>query len=268
MEQPNNSGSQSLPIRDFQHAESYIIVKAAPRESKKFGETVCIAGLNLDGSWVRLYPVSFRDLKDAQRFGRWDKVKYRWRSPSGRSDLRDESRRVDPNSIQIIGKMPEKDRHGFLNRVAVTSLKKELAEGRSLALLRPEIIEFYIKKKSDEQLSKELEVREILKSQADLFVKENVIPKEPCPFSFHYRYRDDDGEHDGTCQDWETEATFQKRRFEMGEQKAIGWMQEMFGSIYPTKGMALAMGTHRYRTDQWLINGIVRLDDEKQLSLI
>jgi hypothetical protein len=32
--------------------------------------------------------------------------------------------------------------------------------------------------------------------------------------------------------------------------------------------MALAMGTHRYRLHQWLINGVIRLDDQPQLNLL
>jgi hypothetical protein len=45
-------------------------------------------------------------------------------------------------------------------------------------------------------------------------------------------------------------------------------MAAKFGDEYPKRGMALAMGTHRYRPDQWLINGVIRLKDEAQLALI
>jgi hypothetical protein len=212
--------------------------------------------------------VSFKELSDAQRFGRWDKVAYRWRRPSGVSDLRDESRRVDPHSITIVGKLPERERNRFLNRVAVTSLRAEREVGRSLALLKPEITGFFVRRKSDQDFENEVKIREALKAQSDLFVRDNVIPKEACPFSFHYKYIDDDGSHEGTCQDWETEATFLRRRYELGEAKAVAWMEETFGQVYPAKGMALAMGTHRYRHDQWLINGVVRLSEEPQLSLV
>lgn len=39
-----------------------ITVKTYPTLSKKYGETVCTAGLREDGSWVRIYPVPFRQL--------------------------------------------------------------------------------------------------------------------------------------------------------------------------------------------------------------
>ena len=42
----------------------------------------------------------------------------------------------------------------------------------------------------------------------------------------------------------------------------------MFGVLYPKKGMALAMGTHRYRKEQWLINGVVRFSESAQLDLL
>lgn len=60
------------PEGSLEHVEdeAFIIVKAAPRASTTYGETVCIAAIDHNGSWVRLYPVSFRQLEDAQKFGR------------------------------------------------------------------------------------------------------------------------------------------------------------------------------------------------------
>ena len=45
-------------------------------------------------------------------------------------------------------------------------------------------------------------------------------------------------------------------------------MQRVFGEEYPKKGMVLAMGTHSLYPDVWLINGIVRLDEVTQMSLL
>jgi hypothetical protein len=43
-----------------------ITVKTYPTLSRKYGETVCTAGIRPDGSWVRLYPVPFRRLDDKE----------------------------------------------------------------------------------------------------------------------------------------------------------------------------------------------------------
>jgi hypothetical protein len=40
-----------------------VTVKAYPQPSKRYGETVCVAGVRIDTdipSWVRLYPVAYR----------------------------------------------------------------------------------------------------------------------------------------------------------------------------------------------------------------
>ena len=259
-----------VPEGSIEHVEdeAFIIVKAAPRASQTYGETVCIAAIDHNGCWVRLYPVSFRDLSDAQQFGRWDRITYRWRKPTASADRRFESRRVDQNSIVIKGKMRDSDRHAFLNRAAVTSLKAEREKDRSLAVLRCEVLDFWHERQTADEMERQRIVYEGMRRQDDFFSQANLIPREACPFVFKYRYRDDDGTHVGTCQDWETEATFLRRRGEMrSEIAALEWMVEKFGVEFPREGMALAMGTHRYREDQWLINGVLRVNPIRQIEL-
>jgi len=65
-----------------------------------------------------------------------------------------------------------------------------------------------------------------------------------------------------------TDATFYNWKHHYGEQKALEYMQNVFGVEYPKKGMVLAMGTHSLYPDTWLINGIIRLDEIKQMSLL
>jgi hypothetical protein len=262
-DQPTNS-------LEHVHDECFVVVKAAPRASQTHGETVCIAAIDRSGAWIRLYPVSFRDLADAQRFGRWDHLQFRWRRPKASSDMRSESRRVDPSSIVILGQLPASQRDALLNRIAVSSLKKERAANRSLALLKPEIIDFRAIRRSIEDLDRQRSTYAAIEAQKSLFEAiGHAIPRNPCPYEFVYCYRDDDGIHNGTCQDWETEVTFMRRLKEMSSEKeALDWMYQKFGEEYPSSGMALAMGTHRYRQDQWLVNGVIRMRESKQGHLI
>ncbi len=53
-----------------------------------------------------------------------------------------------------------------------------------------------------------------------------------------------------------------------GETKALAEMRQVFGEEYPEKGMLLAMGTHSLHPNTWLINGVIRLDESRQLSMI
>jgi len=189
------------PIGTLQHidGEAFVIVKAAPRVSQQYGATVCCAAIDRNGAWVRLYPVSFRYLEERQKFGRWDRIRYRWRMPRAVADRRSESRRVDDRSIEIVGNLPVSERAPLIHRTAVTSLKAESEAGRSLALLKVEILDFRYERRSDEEVGRELSSRKAIREQGDMFELSKSVALEASPFSFKYTYRDDDGEHTGTC---------------------------------------------------------------------
>jgi hypothetical protein len=246
-------------------AEAIVIVKAVPHASKKHGETVCCAGIDLHGNWLRLYPVSFRSLDEGQKFGRWDRIRFKWRKPS--DDHRIESHRVDQDSLEIVGEIKRSERQSFLSNLIVTSLERERAAGRSLALLKAKILDFKIEKRSDKEIASETVRFAALHSQKDLFNTKSIIPYQPCRYSFKYRYQTDDGIREGTCQDWETEATFYNWEKRYGETQALTAIQRIFGEEWPSKGMLLAMGTHSLYPDVWLINGVVRLDEVNQPTL-
>jgi len=246
-------------------AEAIILVKASPQVGRKHGETVCCAGVNSAGEWVRLYPVTFRTLDEANQFGRWDRIRFRWRRPS--DDPRIESRHIDHQSIEIIGQLKPRERLNFLAPLEVTSLNQARADGKSLALLRPRNPKFVIESKSEEAIAEEKRNFESFAAQDDLFNSKPLIPYGPCPFRFKYRYTTDDGEREGTCQDWETDATFFNWRRLYDEQSALEKMQKVFGEEYPSKGMVFAMGTHSLYPETWLINGIIRMDEVQQMAL-
>lgn len=246
--------------------EAVVIIKAAPQVGQRHGETVCCAGIDLKGNWLRLYPVSFRTLDDGKKFARWDRIKFHWRLPN--DDRRSESRRIDQDSISIVGTLKQADREKFLSRLIVTGLDRERQAGRSLALLRAKILEFKYEPKSAEEIKAEKENFDRLRAQADLFNTKPVIPYDPCPYKFKYRYETDDGLREGTCQDWEVEATHYHWTRQYGNAKALENMQRVFGDEYPKKGMLLAMGTHSQYPDTWLINGVVRYEESGQLALL
>ena len=134
-------------------SEAIILVKASPQIGRRHGETVCCAGINDKGEWVRLYPVSFRTLDQARQFRRWDRIRFRSKKPQ--DDTRPESLRVDHQSIEIIGELKPKERLNFLARLEVSSINAVKAEGKTLALLRPRNLKFLIERKSTEALQEE-----------------------------------------------------------------------------------------------------------------
>lgn len=252
----------SLTTKLETESQLIILVKAAPRVGGTHGELVCCAGIDSNSNWVRLYPVAFRTLEHTQQFSRWDVVRYQWSLPKG--DNRSESRRVAHKSLEIIGHVKRREeRQRLLARSVVTGLVAEEEAGRSLALLRPRNAKFHWVRKSDVVYAKEKQQFTEWHSQEEnsLFglLDKSLVPYEPAEFAFRYSYSTDDGDRTGTCQDWEIEATYLKWKRKYGSAKALEYMQERFGSEYPTQGFVLAMGTHK-AYGNWLINGVIKLD--------
>lgn len=133
-------------------SQAVVLVKALPQASGAYGETVCVAAITEYGRWLRLYPVTFRQLEQARQFGRWDRIRFKWRLPDRAKDRRVESRSVDPQSIEITGKLKDREKEGFLGNAIVSSTKREYEEGRSLALIRPENPVFSWKRRSQADL--------------------------------------------------------------------------------------------------------------------
>jgi hypothetical protein len=77
-----------------------VLVKATPQPSRQYGDTVCVAGVDMNADtprWVRLYPAPFRYMEGERQFSKYDVVSVRTRDAGG--DKRPESRKIDAASI-------------------------------------------------------------------------------------------------------------------------------------------------------------------------
>jgi hypothetical protein len=243
-------------------------VKAAPQASGSHGETVCIAALDEYGNWHRLYPVNFRDLDSGQRFGRWDNIEFKWRLPEVAKDRRVESKRIQQDSVRIVGSLKPKARQQFLEKAIIDSPAAAYKSGKSLALVRPKDPKFKYRRRSPEEMEAVLKGYEEINASPSLFGTTTIVPREPAPYQFSYEFEDADGPHDQRCHDWEIEQTYLKWSAHYGEEKALAEMMRVFGEEYPRKGMLLAMGTHGQRNWQWMIIGVLRMDEIVQPSLL
>lgn len=244
--------------------ECAILVKAIPHRSTKYFETVCCAGIGRDIKWRRLYPVPFRFLTSEKKFGRWDWIKYRF--TTSQIDIREETQRVDDRTIEVVGKMRMGERSRVLGPVIRRSTHEAERRGESLALVRPERLEFVWKKKPSGEYQSERAKHRDAASQTSL-LEAHTKPFEPCPYAFRFRWRDSDGqEHEHACDDWETVAAFSRRREIHGENAGLLSLKKTYEDDYFRRGLAFALGTHS-RRQQWLLVGLIRLDDDKQGQL-
>lgn len=240
-----------------------VLVKALPHAGERHGETVCCAGVTEAGEWRRQFPIHFRTLKE--KFRRWQWIEYDWRKP--RDDPRPESRRVQEDTIVAKREMPERERVGFLDRVIVPSTDFAAENGQTLALIRPSNVHFRHDRKQAQQIKRECEAYKSAARQGTFFDKQLTALK-PCPYAFRFDYQTEDGKsHRHVCDDWETAAMFYNFAKRYGEARALSMMETTFNHDYPSKGMALALGTHSRYPTTWLLVGVIRLDRVAQFGL-
>lgn len=102
--------------RTFKTAKVLITVKATPQPSEKYGDTVCVAGIWIDGDvkkWIRLYPVPFRSLSELNQFRKYELVEVPVLPNSG--DFRSESYKPDNGVLRKLGRLEKwSERHPYL----------------------------------------------------------------------------------------------------------------------------------------------------------
>lgn len=167
-----------------------ITVKAYPTPSKKYGETVCVAGIDIEsGEWVRLYPILFRDLDENKKFKKYNVIQVQVNKP--RDDKRPESYIVNIDSIKILDQLDTKDKWTRRKNIVLPTidnsmceiLKKSESVDKSLGVLKPKDIDFLW----DKSRARDQRARESCYAQLSFFnKKKNVI--ESIPFDFRYKF--------------------------------------------------------------------------------
>ena len=250
-----------------------ILIKAQPHRSSRYFETVCCAGVGRDRRWRRQYPVPFRILKDDQKFGRWQWIAYDFIAP--KDDLRRESQKVISRSLTAKDKMKPRERASFLAPLVRNSLREADKNRDSLALVRPKNIRLEAINKSAAEIAAETEKHKLLAAQLSLLEDDEAVePITPCRMQFILHWLDQDGvSHRQECDDWETAAAFNRFDRQYGEALSIQYLREKYEEQYFKAGLVLGFSTHSRRNiehgsrNQWLLVGLIRLDDEIQASL-
>jgi hypothetical protein len=226
-----------------------------------------------DRKWRRQYPVPFRILKDDQKFTRWTWIQYDFISP--KDDRRRESQKVLSHTLVTGGTLRTAERANFLAPLVRASLREADEAGDSLALVRPKSIEITAHSKSDTELAGEVAKHRALASQLSLL--EGDVPAEPlrpCRMQFVVNWTDQDGKaHKQECDDWETSAAFNRFERQYGERRALEILREKYEGQYFNAGLVLGFSTHSRRNiefgtkNQWLLVGLIRLDETNQGTL-
>lgn len=265
-----------------------ITVKTYPTLSRKYGETVCTAGVRPDGSWVRIYPVPFRRLDEEQQYKKFDWIECNL--ARNLSDPRPETFRPrDPRELVAVDHMgTEREwqaRRELLLKTAKVydSLEVLIAEAKanttSLAVFRPTRITDFIWESEDRDWhpQKLKEMRD-LHSQLELFEDNDwrktfkVIPK--LPYSFSYKFEDSAGKRSELqVLDWEVGALYWNclRNADGDEATALVKVIQKYKDEFLKKDLHFFLGTtqqfHQFAVNPWVIVGVLPIPFEVQAGL-
>jgi hypothetical protein len=265
-----------------------ITVKTYPTLSRKYGETVCTAGVREDGSWVRLYPVPFRRLDEAEQYHKFDWIECQVERRL--SDPRPESfRPLDTRELRPVGHLDTADRWRerrrlLLRTARVYSELDELIQGAkanefSLAVFKPaRILDFtWEEDERDWDPNKLRQMREQY-SQLELFEDNSwrytfkIIPK--LPYSFSYKFEDADGrETELQVLDWETGALYWNclKSFGNDEGQALAKVRQKYLDDFAKTDLHFFLGTtqqfHFVAPNPWVIVGVFPVPYDRQLEL-
>jgi hypothetical protein len=257
-----------------------IVTKTYPEISKKYGETVCTAGLLLDDDekpmqWVRIYPVRYRDLDFDQRYPRWGIIQAS--IERNQKDYREESYRINDQTIKLLRKLDTKDqweeRRKFFEPFLVPSIEQIKAQGESLGLIRPHDVAYSYEESDREWTSS----KQAVLDQYDL-----LNPKEPgsdlekIPYKFFYKFNDSTGKHRCSIIDWEICQLYRKMREtskmhakESKEKEALEKVRIKLADWMPQTDLHFLMGNLKMHKDSFVIIGLIYppFKQPKQLSL-
>lgn len=248
-----------------------IVVKAYPQPSRTYGETVCVAGVRVDKlptSWVRLYPVAYRDLAFAGRFKKYQFVSLRvFRSPS---DQRPESYKPNITTLSLGSVLSTshnwRDRWRYLDTFAgATTACQLLAQqtqpsAPSLGLIKPRrVLDLEIE--PNDAFPEDKQRLAELAAAGDLFTAERSV-LEPAPYRLKYSYVCQEQGcrgHKQTLIDWEAGQAARSWRAEgRAEDELPGLLrQKFFNQICaPDRDTYFFLGNQHLHPQSFLVLGV------------
>jgi len=248
----------------LQTKQVLITVKAYPNPSKKYGETVCCAGIDLEtGSWIRLYPIQYRDLESSKRFAKYDIVAVN--CEKAKRDHRVESYQVDQDSIRVLRHLDTKDNWRARKEIVLPTasssfcdIQAMVEQNLSLGMFKPHSVAFSSQKAPDEGEAE----REACYAQLSFFDRQKKAI-ERVPFDFYYGFRcagrDDYPGHRLKIVDWEMGQAYRKWREESESQEELlrkiesRWLTEICSD---RNDVYLYVGNMQRLREQFLVLGV------------
>lgn len=244
-----------------------IATKTYPSISRKYRETVCTAGVLLDDDenptqWIRIYPISFRQLDFDKQYPRWSIISANIERND--KDYREESFRIDASSIELVRKIDTKknweERKSLVLPLEFKSIREIKEQGKSLGIIKPKSIKKYFSKPTGREWSPR---QQAILDQGDLFEPSVQLDKIPYSFGYDFLSKDDD-RHKCTISDWEIQQLYRNCRdrsnettLENKEKEALEKVrQKLEDEFLVKKDLYFIVGNLKNHKNSFMIIGI------------
>ena len=236
-----------------------ILVKAAPNWSTKYKTyEVCTAGISEAEGWRRLYP--FHEMNMVKKEIRlWDIIQVETTKPT--DDPRQESRKIKSGSIKVVGHVESrKEKREIIGKIAEPSLDIPMSEKRSLALIKPQIESFKIRKEEPEPIQLTLEGKSFRKHPyGDVGLYYRWSCPKPCRYC-------KDKPHNTRCFDWG--ANYLYKKYQGGKEAKSKVTNKLLYEMKYDNDTWFALGTTRKRPwKRWMIIGLLWMKKKESSKL-
>lgn len=207
------------PYPGDESVEVLVTVKTYPNPSDSYGETVCVAGVRIDGAtpeWIRLYPVKFRSEEFDRQFKKYEIIRvagtYRKVSDNRPESFKPRQDQLTHIDVVDTGRKWRR-RKQLLGDLVGARTMCELVRANppggmatpseSLGLIKPVDVETSVVAGDPWTPTERAKIEKA--SAPDLFGS-SLRPLEPAPFAVRYKYRCETKTcrgHDQKVLDWE-----------------------------------------------------------------
>jgi hypothetical protein len=237
-----------------------VVVRTYPVPDESGIESSCTAAITTEGEWLRIFPVPWRLLPEAQRFRKYDWVDFDLIKATG--DSRPESHHLQHGGIAIVSKASGWDakREIVIPKLShcLCCLTNERNANMSptLGIIRPDVIQRLRIAPDPEPWT---DAQLAMLRQQHFFAEAPDQELEKIPFKFYYEFQCPEpecGTHRLMCTDWEMGQSYRAWRAKYGD----GW-EEKFRETYESE-MIQKNDTHFYvgtvaaHPNRWIIIGL------------
>lgn len=263
-----------------------VITRAAPEISKKYGQTICTAGITDEGELIRIYPVSFNKIYQKEYdFHKFDWVEVECEKPN--HDRRKESYQlIKGSTIKVVdsslrekvkGRVPWQLRSEIISPLCSSGIQelkdRQEEDNTSLGIIRVgELLDFYQERNLTDQEKESVKCFQMVfdtKRQSsrtnstdgtDPYLQMSKMPQiNPTPHVFKYRFRcgncKEGHVHNMTCEDWELFEAYRTWDYPTEEVKWEKIKDRFFTKFVNDADLHFILGTH-FRWKKWMIIGL------------